>query len=46
MYEGHSGIINFFSEVDHEHFQLANNIANNILFLIVYHEMGHIISGH
>ncbi|MBD5535855.1 MAG: hypothetical protein HDQ99_09415 [Lachnospiraceae bacterium] len=45
MYEGQSGIINFFGEMDHEHFQLANNIANNILFLIVYHEMGHILSG-
>jgi hypothetical protein len=36
----------FFEEYDSEHYQLANNIANNILFLIVYHEMGHIFSGH
>lgn len=46
LYEGSPGVISFFNETDCEHFRLANNIANNILFLIVYHEMGHILSGH
>ena len=46
IYEEQPGIFNYFNEMDCEHFQLANNIANNILFLIVYHEMGHILCGH
>lgn len=46
LYEEQFGVIEFFNEIDCEHYNLANNIANNILFLIVYHEIGHILSGH
>ncbi|MDF2700757.1 MAG: hypothetical protein K0Q49_2320, partial [Haloplasmataceae bacterium] len=46
LYENQTSVFEFFKECDCEHYQLANNIANNILFLIVYHEMGHIFSGH
>lgn len=46
LYESETNAFDFFNEDDCEHYQLANNIANNILFLIVYHELGHIFSGH
>lgn len=36
----------FFNEDDIKHYKLANQIATNILFMIVYHEIGHIFSGH
>lgn len=45
-YVNQGSIFAFFKKDDCEHYKLANNIANNILFLIVYHEMGHIFSGH
>lgn len=45
-YRSTKNVFEFFKEEDCEDYYLANNIANNILFLIVYHEIGHIFCGH
>lgn len=39
-------LYSFFEEGDIERPQLANHIANQILLLLLYHELGHIFSGH
>lgn len=46
IYEIKHNVFYFFKEGECEHYQLANYITNNILLLVLYHELGHILCGH